>query len=140
MVALAIAALANVPAALADTYSGPTVSLGAGNVNIAPTDVYSLICPAGTASVRARVSNPDRSRVDEITVEVINPNGPVRTATSLEGIAPPTAVLAGGAGRYLVTVHKDSSPFAVRYGIVLDCFNARAIAFAGTQSRLAQNQ
>lgn len=137
MVALAIAASANAPAGLADAFPG---SLGAGNVSIALTDVYGLTCPIGTASVRARVSNPNGSPADEITVEVINPNGRVRSAISLEGVAPPTAVLAGGTGNYLVTVHKSPSALAASYSIGLDCYNASAVAFAGTQSALVQNQ
>lgn len=138
LAAFAIAASANAPAVLAD---GPFAgTLGAGNANIAPTDVYGLTCPAGTASVRARVTNPNGSAADEISVQVINPNGRARSVISVEGVAPPTAVLTGGAGNYLVTVHKDSTAFAVAYSIALDCYNANSVAFAGTQSALFQNQ
>uniref|UniRef100_UPI001178C462 hypothetical protein n=1 Tax=Crenothrix polyspora TaxID=360316 RepID=UPI001178C462 len=73
MAALAIVTLVNAPVSLAD---GPFAgSLGAGNANFAPTDVYRLTCPAGTASVRARVTNPNGNPSDEITVQVIAPNG-----------------------------------------------------------------
>jgi len=134
MLALAIAASANAPSGLADTYNG---SLGASN---AATDVYGLTCPSGTASVRARVTNPNGSPADELTVEVINPTGRARSAISLEGVAPPTAVLAGGAGNYLVTLHKSPSVAASYNTLVLDCYNASAVAFTGTQSALVQNQ
>jgi hypothetical protein len=134
MVVLAIAATANAPAGLADSYNG---SLGASN---AATDVYGLTCPIGTATVRARVTNPNGSPADEIIVEVINPNGRVGSAISLEGVAPPTAVLAGVAGNYLVTLHKSPSVTASYNNLVLDCYNAGAVAFPGTQSALVQNQ
>lgn len=138
MAALAIATLVNASVSLAD---GPFVgSLGAGNVSFAPTDVYSVTCPAGTASVRARVTNPNGNPTDEITVQVIAPTGLVRSAISLEGVAPPTAVRTGGAGKYLVSVHKDSTLIASRYSIVLDCYRANSTAFAGNQSVLIQNQ
>jgi hypothetical protein len=135
---LAVAALVNAPASLAD---GPFAgTLGAGNAAFAPTDVYRLTCPGGTASARARVTNPDGNPVDEITVEVIAPTGLVRSAISLEGVAPPTAVRTGAAGRYLVTVHKDSTLIAARYSIVLDCHTAAGAAIAGNQTVLIQNQ
>jgi hypothetical protein len=138
MVALAIAALVNAPVSLAD---GPFAgSLGAGNAGFAPTDVYRMTCPAGTASVRARVTNPNGNPVDEITAQVIAiSTGRVRSAISLEGVASPTAVLTGGKGTYLVSVHKDSKLFASRYSIVLDCYTTAA-AIAGNQSALVQNQ
>ena len=135
MVALAIAASANAPAGLAD---GPfNGTLGASN---AFTDVWGLTCPIGTASVRARVTNPNGSPVDEITVEVINPNGRVSSAISREGVAAPFAVLGGVSGNYLVTVHKDSTAVVAPYSIVLDCYNAGVVPFAGNQSVLVQNQ
>ncbi len=138
MAALAIAVLVNAPVSLAD---GPFAgSLGAGSASTAPTDVYRLTCPGGTASARARVTNPNGNPVDEITVQVISPTGLVRSAISLEGVAPPTAVRTGAAGRYLVTVHKDSERIAARYSIVLDCHTAAGAAIAGNQSVLIQNQ
>jgi len=137
-VALAVAVSVIAPAGLAD---GPFAgTLGAGTAAFAPTDVYRLTCPGGTASARARVTNPDGSPVDEITVEVVAPTGLVRSAISLEGVAPPTAVRTGAAGRYLVTVHKDATLIAARYSIVLDCHTAAGAAIAGNQSVLIQNQ
>lgn len=139
MVALAIAALVNAPVSLADSFS--TGSLGKGSVSFAPTDVYRLTCPAGTASARARVTNPNGNPVDEITAQVIAiSTGRVRSAISLEGVASPTAVLTGGKGTYLVSVHKDSKLFASRYSIVLDCYRVNSAAIAGNQSVLVQNQ
>jgi hypothetical protein len=138
MAALVIIAIVNAQVSLAD---GPiNGSLTAGNANIAPTDVYRLACPAGTATVRARVTNPNGNPADEITVQVIAPaTGRARSAISLEGIAPPTAILAGGAGNYLVTVHKDSTLIASRYSISLDCYTTIA-AIAGNQTVMLQNQ
>lgn len=138
MAALAIATLVNASVSWAD---GPFAgSLAAGNAIFAPTDVYRVTCPVGTASVRARVTNPNGNPTDEITVQVITPTWLVRSAISLEGVAPPIAVIAGGAGKYLVSVHKDSTLITSRYSIVLDCYNANSTAFAGSQSVLIQNQ
>lgn len=138
MVAVALAVSLNAPVSIAD---GPFAgTLGAGNAAFAPTDVYRLTCPGGTASARARVANPDGNPVDEITVEVIAPTGLVRSAISLEGVAPPTAVRTGAAGRYLVTVHKDAELIAARYSIVLDCHTAAGAAIAGNQTVRIQNQ
>ena len=138
MAALAIAVVVNAPVSLAD---GPFAgTLGPGSASIAPTDVYRLTCPGGTASARARVTNPDGNPVDEITVQVIAPTGLVRSAIALEGVAAPTAIRTGAAGRYLVTVHKDSTLIASRYSIVLDCHTAAGAAIAGNQSVLIQNQ
>lgn len=138
IVTLSIAALANAPASVADSY--PANNLGAGNVNLQPTDVYGLTCPIGTATVRARVTNPNGSGADEISVQIINPNGRVRTVISLEGISPPTAILSGASGNYLITVHKTPTSFVVPYSIALDCYNGNGVAFSGNQSALIQNQ
>jgi len=130
-------ALINSPLTLADNFAG---TLGTGNVNIEPTDVYALTCPIGTASVRARATT---TQADQIVVQVINPNGLARTAVSLLTTrATPTAVLAGRAGNYLVTVHKSPTISPVSYNITLDCFNASipAVAFLNNQSLLVQDQ
>ena len=138
MAALAIATSANAPVGLAD---GPfPETLAAGRVKLAPTDVYSVTCPIGTASVRARVTNPNGSGVDEATVQVINPNGRARSAISHEGVPPPTAILLGGAGHYLVSVHKDSTAVVMSYSIVLDCYSAAPAPIPGIQSTLVQDQ
>jgi hypothetical protein len=138
MLALAITALANAHVSLAD---GPFAgSLGAGSPSFAPTDVFRIVCPTGTASVRARVTNPNGNPTDEITVQVIAPFGRARSAISLEGVTPPTAVLTGGAGTYLVSVHKDSKRIASSYSIALDCYRTTSAPIAGNQSVLVQNQ
>ena len=138
LAAIAITALAGASASLADTYSSR--ALGASAVNFEPTDVYGLTCPPGTASVRARGWNPNGSPSDELSIQVINrATGQARTVISLEGVTPPTAVLAGGAGNYLVAVHKSPST-AMRYTIFMDCYTASSAAIAGVQSRAVQNQ
>jgi len=138
MAVLAVAGLINASTGWAD---GPFAgALGPGNANFAPTDVYRLTCPAGTASVRARVNNPNGNPVDEITVQIIAPSGAVRSAISLEGVAPPTAILSGVAGRYLVTVHKDSTLLGANFSISLDCYTAAGSAIPGIQTVRIQNQ
>jgi hypothetical protein len=129
--------MAHAPAGYSDSYTG---TLAAGTARVVPTDVYSLACPIGTASVRARVTNPNGSTTDEISVHVIAPSGAVRTSISLQGVAPPTAVLTGQAGNYLVAVHKDLTLFPASYSLFLDCFNGSGVAFVGNQSTLVQNQ
>jgi hypothetical protein len=126
------------PVAFADSSNNQT--LLAGNASFAPTDVYKLTCPAGTASVRARVTNPNGNTADEISVLVISPAGGIKSAISLEKIAPPTAVLPGATGVFRVSVHKGSKLLTARYSIVLDCYNAAGVAFPGVQAVLFQNQ
>jgi hypothetical protein len=137
-VALVIAALVNAQISLADgSFAG---LLGAGNANFAPTDVYRLSCPIGTASIRAKITNPNGNPTDDITAQVIAPSGRVRSVIAVEGELPRTAILTGGAGTYLVSVHKDSTLIASRYSIVLDCYRANSAAVSGIQSLLVQNQ
>jgi hypothetical protein len=52
-IALAIAASANAPASFADGYF--LGGLQAGNANFSPTDIYTITCSVGTATVRANV-------------------------------------------------------------------------------------
>ncbi|MGZ4959305.1 MAG: hypothetical protein ACXV7J_08635 [Methylomonas sp.] len=130
----AIAALANTPLSIADTFSG---TLAASGTAIEPTDVYALTCPPGTASVRAKAT----SQADQINVQVISPVGQANTVVSLPGNSPqPTAVLAASAGNFLVTVHKSPAPFVVSYNITLDCHNKFGVAFLNNQSLLIQDQ
>ena len=139
LLGLTIAAcMMSAPVVFADSFNNQT--LLAGNASFAPTDVYKLTCPAGTASVRARVTNPNGNSADEISVLLIAPTGSVRSAISLEGIAPPTAVLPGLTGVYRVAVHKDSKLLPARYSIALDCYRATGVAFTGPQAVLFQNQ
>jgi hypothetical protein len=149
-VALAIAASANAPASFAD---GPFLSgLQAGNVNFSPTDVYTITCPVGTATVRASLSNQNGSNVDEITVQVTRPannaanNFRTRSVIAHEGLATRTATLTvqpaqTSAERYLVTVTKDSTPVALAlpYRLSTDCYNAAGAPLAGNQTVIVQN-
>lgn len=137
LVTIAIAAMAHAPAGYSDSYTG---TLAAGTASAVPTDTYGLTCPIGTAAVRARVTNPNGSTTDEISVHVIDPTGRVRSAISLQGVAPPTAVLTGEAGNYLVAVHKDLTLLPASYSLFMDCFNGSGVAFVGNQSALVQNQ
>ena len=139
LLGLTIAAcMMSAPVAFADSFNNQ--ALTAGNASFAPTDVYKLTCPAGTASVRARVTNPNGNTADEISVLLIAPTGSVRSAISLEGIAPPTVVLLGATGVYRVAVHKGKKLIAGQYRIDLDCYTAAGAAFPGVQTVLIQNQ
>jgi hypothetical protein len=73
-------------------------------------------------------------------VLVISPAGGIKSAISLENVAPPTALLAGPAGAFRVAVHKGKKLLAGQYRIDLDCYNAAGAAFAGVQTVLIQNQ
>jgi len=102
------------------------------------TDVYGITCPLGTVSVRANV-NDGNTAGDQISVQVINPNGRVATASAVDGGGPSAfAILAGGAGNYLVTVHKNAA-VGEGYAVFMDCYTA-AGAVAGNQAVLVQNQ
>ncbi|NOT53246.1 MAG: hypothetical protein HOP18_01440 [Deltaproteobacteria bacterium] len=126
--------LSAVGPAHADTFGG-FLGIAAG---AAATDVYGMTCPVGTTSVRANV-NDAIAAGNQISIQVINPNGLATTATAPDGGAfSPLAILAGGAGNYLVTIHKNTA-FGEGYVAVMDCFNA-AVAIAGIQSVLVQNQ
>jgi hypothetical protein len=138
MAALAIAVSAHVPAAFADIYFGSSVSLG---VSKSATDVYSLACPIGTVSVSAQVGNLLGGEAEFISVQVMNPNGDALSANSREGVPSPTVRLSGGgAGSYLVTVHKSASAVVEPYDINMDCFDAAGVEFPGTQSTLVQDR
>jgi hypothetical protein len=138
MAILAIAASANMSVALADIHSGASVFLTPRDHS---TDVYGLTCPIGTVTVRTQVGNKIGGGSQFISVQVINPNGDAVSTNSPEGIPSPTLVLSGGgAGNYLVTVHKTPSGVVEPYDINMDCFDANRIAFSGIQSTLVQNQ
>lgn len=102
------------------------------------TDVYGVNCPIGTVSVKADVNDANVAGV-QFSVQVINPNGRAATASAVDG-GPPSALATsgGGAGIYLVNVHKDAAGFE-GYTVGIDCFNA-AGAIAGIQPVLVQNQ
>jgi hypothetical protein len=104
----------------------------------AATDVYAMTCPIGTVSVQANV-NDAVAAGNQICVQVINPNGLATTSCAPDGGAfSPLAILAGGAGNYLVTVDKDTA-VGEGYVVFMDCYTA-AGAVAGNQAVLVQNQ
>src|SRR5262245_9083951 len=87
------------------------------------TDVYSVTCPIGTISVKASV-NDAIAVGNQISVQVINPNGQATTVSAVDN-GPPSALasLAGGAGNYLVTVHKNTG-VGEGYSVSMDCYDA----------------
>ncbi len=102
------------------------------------TDVYGMTCPIGTVSVKASV-NDAVAVGNQISVQVINPHGRAITASAVDGGPPSTLVtLTGGAGQYLVTVHKNTL-LGEGYSVSMDCYDVVG-AIAGIQSVLIQNQ
>ncbi len=101
------------------------------------TDVYGLTCPIGTVSVKANVNDANVVG-NQISVQVINPNGSAVTASAVDG-GPPSALatLAGDAGQYLVTVSKNTG-VSEGYSVSMDCYDVVG-AIAGTQAVLLQN-
>jgi hypothetical protein len=101
------------------------------------TDVYGLTCPIGTVSVKANVNDANVVG-NQISVQVINPNGAAVTASAVDG-GPPSGLvtLVGGAGQYLVTVSKNTG-VSEGYSVAMDCYDVVG-AIAGTQSVLLQN-
>ena len=125
--------LSGVGPAHADIFGG---FLGAASPNT--TDAYSINCPIGTVSVQASV-NDAIAVGNQISVQVINPNGRATTVSAVDNGPPsPLATLAGGAGTYLVTVHKNTG-VGEGYSVSMDCYDA-AGAIPGTQSVLVQDQ
>jgi hypothetical protein len=125
--------LSGVGPAHADIFGG---FLGAASPNT--TDAYSINCPIGTVSVQASV-NDAIAVGNQISVQVINPNGRATTVSAVDNGPPsPLATLAGGAGTYLVTVHKNTG-VGEGYSVAMDCYDA-AGAIPGTQSVLVQDQ
>ena len=127
--------LSGIGPAHAETIGG---ALGAA-VGAPATDVYGLTCPIGTASVQAHVTDTTVNGI-QVSVQLIDPVGIATSASAPDGGgASPTVILAGGAGNYLVTVHKNAAGVQ-GYGVTLDCFNAAGVAKPGTQAVLVQNQ
>ena len=125
--------LSGVGPAHADIFGG---FLGAASPNT--TDAYSINCPIGTVSVQASV-NDAIAVGNQISVQVINPNGRATTVSAVDNGPPsPLATLAGGAGTYLITVHKNTG-VGEGYSVSMDCYDA-AGAIPGTQSVLVQDQ
>lgn len=119
----------------ADFFAG---ALGAA-VGAPATDVYGMTCPIGTASVRAFVNDGAAAGI-QISVQLIDPVGIATSASAPDGGGfSPTVSLTGGAGNYLVTVHKNAAG-AEGYNVTMDCHNAAGVARPGTQAVLVQNQ
>jgi hypothetical protein len=102
------------------------------------TDVYGLTCPIGTVSVKANV-NDAITVGNQISVQIINPNGQAITASAVDN-GPPTALvtLTGGAGQYLVTVFKNTG-VSEGYSVAMDCYDVVG-AIEGTQAVKVQDQ
>ena len=133
LVALLVAGLGSAFSAHADGPFGETVGVNG-------TDVWALSCPIGTVSARARV-NDGILAGNVISVQVINPHGRATTRSAVDGGGgSPDAILASGAGLYLVNVSSSTVIGLEGYTITLDCRDAFAADIAGDQSELIQDQ
>jgi len=102
------------------------------------TDVWVLSCPKGTKSARAGINEGNNDAI-QLSVQVINPHGSAVTASGVNGGVSPQAVLNGGPGAYIVTLHKDGLGID-GYTITLDCYDANGARIPGDQATLVQNQ
>ncbi len=137
LTALVVLGLGGIPLAHADEDHPTGGALGASSAS--NTDVYALSCPIGTVTVEAKV-NDGIALGNEISLQVIDPNGRATTQTAPDD-GPPSddLVLEGGAGNYLVTVHKNTT--AVEgYTVSADCFDSAGAPVPGLQLTLVQNQ
>lgn len=129
--------LGGIPLAHADEDHPTGGFLGAASAS--NTDVYALSCPIGTVNVKAKVNDGTASGI-EISVQIINPNGRATTQTAQDdGIGSDDAVLSGGAGNYLVTVHKNFVG-GEGYTISADCYDSAGVPAPGLQLTQVQNQ
>jgi hypothetical protein len=129
--------LGSIPLAHADEDHPTGEFLGAASAS--NTDVYVLSCPIGTANVKAKVNDGTALGI-EISVQVINPNGLATSQTAPDGgIGSDDAVLSGGAGNYLVTVHKNLVG-GEGYTISADCYDSAEVPAPGLQLTLVQDQ
>jgi hypothetical protein len=101
------------------------------------TDVYGMTCPEGTQSVRARVNEADVAGI-QFSVQVIDPGGRARSASAVNGGQSATVALGGGAGNYLVTVHKDAAG-GEGYNVTLDCHGVNGVALGVGGTRVQNN-
>ena len=102
------------------------------------TDVYLLACPRGTRTARAKINEGNNDAV-QLSVQVLNPHGSATTESGLNGGLSAEAILRGGPGSYLVTVHKNGVGLE-GYTITLDCYDAQGLRFDGDQATLVQDQ
>ena len=105
---------------------------------IGATDVYLLACPPGTSTARAKINEGNNDGV-QLSVQVINPHGSAVTESGVNGGLSPEAILAGGQGSYLASVHKNGAKFE-GYTLTVDCHDANGNRFAGDQATLVQDQ
>jgi hypothetical protein len=102
------------------------------------TDVFLLACPSGTRTARAKINEGNNEDV-QLSVQVINPHGSATTESGINGGLSAEAILRGGPGSYLVTLHKNGVGLE-GYTITLDCYDAQGLRFDGDQSTLVQDQ
>lgn len=121
---------------------GPTGgTIGSNQVAIdsaGATDVWVLACPTGTRSARADINEGNNDAI-QLSVQVINPHGSAVTASGVNGGLSPQAVLNGGPGAYIVTLHKNGLGID-GYTITLDCYDANGTRIPGDQATLVQNK
>jgi hypothetical protein len=74
----------------------------------------------------------------QYSVQVINPVGRAASASAVNGGLSPVVILVGGAGNYLVTVHKDAAG-GEGYNLTADCHNTNGVVL-NIQAVRVQNQ
>ncbi len=121
---------------------GPTAgTLGSAipaNDKAGATDLFILSCPAGTQSARANLNEGNNAAV-QLSVVITDNHGKAVTASAVNGGLSPQARLDGGAGAYLVSVHKDNLGLE-GYTFTIDCYSFFGARLAGNQATLVQNQ
>jgi len=141
-VSLTVLAALGAPLAVSAAGDGPTAeSLGSNDPTkdrAGATDVYLLACPRGTRTAQAHI-NEGNNDVVPLSVQVLNPHGSATTESGINGGLSAEAIVRGGPGSYLVTVHKNGAGLET-YTITLDCYDAQGLRFEGDQSTLVQDQ
>lgn len=102
------------------------------------TDVWLLACPRGTKSARASINEGNNDAL-QLSVQVINPHGTAASASGENGGVSPQAIVNGGPGAYLVTLHKNGLGIE-GYTITADCYDINNNRIAGDQATQIQNQ
>jgi hypothetical protein len=116
------------------------VQNGAFGFAAASMDVYVIVCPAGTASVRANVNDGPAAGV-LVSLQIIDPQGGATNVTAPDGGGVSATIgLPATPGISLVLVDKTPPASAEGYTAIMDCFNAGGAAAPGNQSFLVQNQ
>ncbi len=110
-----------------------------GAASASNTDVYVLSCPIGTVNVKASVNDAILTG-NEISVQITDPHGRATSQTAPDdGGFSPEAILGGGAGNYLVSVHKNTED-GEGYAISSDCYDSAGAPAPGLQLTQVQNQ